>query len=105
MMMIYGMFVFELKTLPYQQLRHSLNWRHVKNDRINRSAKWQYIGAGETQINLDGVLYPEITGGDVSRYRSGNPGIHRASLAFNQRCGADLRYVCADRATGHAYGI
>lgn len=30
MMMIYGMFVFELKTLPYQQLRHSLNWRHVK---------------------------------------------------------------------------
>ena len=66
MMMIYGMFVFELKTLPYQQLRHSLNWRHVKNDRINRSAKWQYIGAGETQINLDGVLYPEITGGDVS---------------------------------------
>ena len=66
MMMIYGMFVFELKTLPYQQLRHSLNWRHVKNDRINRSAKWQYIGAGETQINLDGVLYPEITGGDIS---------------------------------------
>jgi len=66
MMMIYGMFVFELKTLPYQQLSHSLNWRHVKNDRINRSAKWQYIGAGETQINLDGVLYPEITGGDVS---------------------------------------
>ena len=65
-MMIYGMFVFELKTLPYQQLRHSLNWRHVKNDRINRSAKWQYIGAGETQINLDGVLYPAITGGDVS---------------------------------------
>ena len=62
MMMIYGMFVFELKTLPYQQLRHSLNWRHVKNDRINRAAKWQYIGAGETQINLDGVLYPEITG-------------------------------------------
>ncbi|MEN3258527.1 phage tail protein [Sodalis endosymbiont of Spalangia cameroni] len=66
MMMVYGMFVFELKTLPYQQLRHSLNWRHVKNDRINRSAKWQYIGAGETLLNLDGVLYPEITGGDVS---------------------------------------
>lgn len=43
-----------------------INRRHVKNDHINRSAKWYYIGAGETQIDLDGVLYPEIKGGDVS---------------------------------------
>jgi phage protein U len=56
MMMIYGMFVFELKTLPYQQLRHSLNWRHVKNDRINRSAKWQYIGAGRRRSTLTGCF-------------------------------------------------
>lgn len=59
---------------------------------------------GETQINLDGVLYPEITGGDVSltvlatQAYTGRP-------AFNQRRGADLRYVCADRASGHAYRI
>ncbi|MDM8904582.1 hypothetical protein QU863_27410, partial [Escherichia coli] len=24
--------------------------RHVKNERINRSASWQYIGAGDDQI-------------------------------------------------------
>ncbi|MCS1121270.1 phage tail protein, partial [Escherichia coli] len=31
-----------------------------------RSASWQYIGAGDDQITLSGVLYPEITGGEVS---------------------------------------
>lgn len=66
MMMIYGMFVFELRTLPHQQLQQSKSWRHVKNERINRSASWQYIGAGEDQITLSGVLYSEVTGGEVS---------------------------------------
>ncbi|EPJ7710408.1 phage tail protein [Citrobacter freundii] len=66
MMMVYGMFVFELRTLPHQQLQQNESWRHVKNERINRSASWQYIGAGEDQITLSGVLYPEITGGEVS---------------------------------------
>lgn len=66
MMMIYGMFVFELRTAPYQTFNHSLDWRHVKNDRVGRSAKWQYVGAGEDKITLAGTLYPEVTGGDVS---------------------------------------
>ncbi|EEQ1721546.1 TPA: phage tail protein [Escherichia coli] len=66
MMMIYGMFVFQLSTLPHQQIQQSRNWRHVKNERINRSASWQYIGAGDDTITLSGLLYPEITGGEVS---------------------------------------
>ena len=56
MMMVYGMFVFKLETIPFQQLQQSKTWRHVKNERINRSAKWQYIGAGDDQV----------TGGRVS---------------------------------------
>ncbi|HAX2347179.1 TPA: phage tail protein [Escherichia coli] len=66
MMMIYGMFVFQLSTLPHQQIQQSRNWRHVKNERVNRSASWQYIGAGDDTITLSGLLYPEITGGEVS---------------------------------------
>ncbi|HHL3392921.1 TPA: phage tail protein [Klebsiella pneumoniae] len=66
MMMVFGLFVFELRTLPYQQLQLSRNWRHVKNDRVGRSAKWQYVGAGENQLTLGGLLYPEITGGNLS---------------------------------------
>ncbi|KDZ65740.1 phage P2 GpU family protein [Escherichia coli 3-073-06_S1_C2] len=65
-MMIYGMFVFQLSTLPHQQIQQSRNWRHVKNERINRSASWQYIGAGDDTITLSDLLYPEITGGEVS---------------------------------------
>ncbi len=66
MMMVYGLFVFELRTAPFQRVTHSKTWRHVKNERIARSAAWQYIGAGDDQITLDGVLYPEITGGNLS---------------------------------------
>ncbi|PDO84705.1 phage tail protein [Kosakonia pseudosacchari] len=66
MMMVFGMFVFMLRTTPYQQLRHSQEWRHVKNERVNQSASWQYIGVGDDTVTLDGVLYPEITGGNLS---------------------------------------
>lgn len=66
MMMVFGMFVFMLRTTPYQQLRHSQEWRHVKNERVNQSASWQYIGTGDDTVTLEGVLYPEITGGNLS---------------------------------------
>ena len=33
---------------------------------MGRSAKWQYVGAGENQLTLGGLLYPEITGGNLS---------------------------------------
>ncbi|ELI9007229.1 phage tail protein [Enterobacter roggenkampii] len=66
MMMVFGMFVFMLRTTPYQQLQHSQEWRHVKNERVNQSAGWQYIGVGDDNITLSGVLYPEITGGNLS---------------------------------------
>jgi len=66
MMMVYGLFVFALDTLPYQQLRQSRSWRYVKNERVGRSAKWQYVGSGENQVTLSGTLYPEITGGNLS---------------------------------------
>lgn len=66
MMMVFGMFVFMLRTTPYQQLQQSQEWRHVKNERVNQSAGWQYIGTGDDNITLSGVLYPEITGGNLS---------------------------------------
>ncbi|MDE9566148.1 phage tail protein [Xenorhabdus bovienii] len=66
MMMIYGMFVFMLNTTPYQSMNRNMDWRHVKNDRIGKSAKWQYVGPGEDSIILNGMLYPEVTGGDIS---------------------------------------
>lgn len=66
MMMILGVFIFELQSTPYQQLSRENTWRHSKADRVGGSPRYQYIGPGEENITLNGVLYPEITGGDVS---------------------------------------
>ena len=66
MMMILGMFPFALQTTPYQTSNQSKTWRHVKNDRVGKSPRYQYIGPDEEPITLSGTLYPEISGGDVS---------------------------------------
>ena len=66
MMMTLGMFVFMRQTTPYQGLAQETNWRYAKNERVGRSASWQYVGPGDDNITLTGVLYPEITGGDMS---------------------------------------
>lgn len=66
MMMILGMFPFSLQTTPYQSANKANTWRHVKNDRVGKSPRYQYIGPDEEPITLSGTLYPEISGGDVS---------------------------------------
>lgn len=66
MMMVLGLFVFMRSTAPYQTLAQERTWRHAKNDRVGRSPKYQYVGPGEDKITLSGILYPEITGGDIS---------------------------------------
>lgn len=65
-MMILGMFPFMLSSVPYQNLNQVTNWRHVKNDRVGRSPRRQFIGTGDDKITLSGVLYPEVSGGDLS---------------------------------------
>ncbi|EII46547.1 phage P2 GpU, partial [Escherichia coli 2.3916] len=65
MMMIYGMLFLSCARCRISSYSKQ-SWRHVKNERVNRSASWQYIGAGDDRIVLSGVLYPEITGGEVS---------------------------------------
>lgn len=65
-MMVLGLFVFMLRSAPYQTLVQERTWRHAKNDRVGRSPKYQYVGPGEDKITLSGVLYPEVTGGDIS---------------------------------------
>ncbi|MPV86900.1 phage tail protein [Ostreibacterium oceani] len=63
MMMSWGMFVFGLSTLPYQELSRTSAWRHPTNSRVGMRAGAQYLGQGDETITLPGVLYPEITGG------------------------------------------
>lgn len=66
MMMALGLFVFGIKTVPYQQLQREREWRHPSNSRIGRRPARQFLGPGDDTITLSGTLYPEITGGRVS---------------------------------------
>lgn len=65
-MMSLGTFVFELNTLPYQELQRQIGWRHPTTSRIGDRPARQYLGPDDSVITLSGVLYPEITGGTPS---------------------------------------
>lgn len=66
MMMALGLFIFQLRTVPYQELQRQSEWRHAANSRLGCRPVRQYIGPGNDSITLSGTLKPEITGGPVT---------------------------------------
>lgn len=66
MMMALGLFVFGLRTVPYQQLQRQSTWRHPSVSRVGARPARQFIGPGDDTITLSGILYPEVTGGKIS---------------------------------------
>lgn len=66
MMMTLGLFVFTLKTVPYQELQLQKQWRHASNGRIGKRPVLQFLGPDTDTITLSGILMPEITGGTLS---------------------------------------
>ncbi|WP_413728717.1 phage tail protein [Sodalis sp. RH19] len=66
MMMTLGLFVFALSTVPYQNLSRSVEYRWPTNSRVGLPPAAQFLGPGNDQITLSGVLLPELTGGRLS---------------------------------------
>ena len=66
MMLALGMFVFELRTIPYQEMKRVNSWRHPKQSRIGQRPARQFIGPDDDLITLSGELRPEITGGRIT---------------------------------------
>ena len=66
MMMVLGLYVFMLRTVPYQELQYQRSWRHATNSRVNRRPSTQFLGPDNDSLTLSGVLLPEITGGRLS---------------------------------------
>lgn len=62
-MMALGPFRFSLGTAAYQSLDRTDEYRWESQERIGRHPAMQFIGAGHTTLNLDGVVYPEFRGG------------------------------------------
>ncbi|VVE46576.1 phage tail protein [Pandoraea terrigena] len=66
MMMAYGLFVFTLNTVAYQEFTRQINWRFAANPRVGLRPARQFIGVDEDPITLKGTLLPELTGGRMS---------------------------------------
>ena len=66
MMMTLGLFVFMLRTIPYQELQYQRSWRHAANSRVGLRPSTQFLGPDSDTVTLSGVLMPELTGGRLS---------------------------------------
>lgn len=67
MLMALDMFVFEIGTLPYQQLQEKHTWRYGESERFRARPAQQFVGVGEETITLTGALYPGDGIGDYSQ--------------------------------------
>ncbi|WP_170997844.1 phage tail protein, partial [Escherichia coli] len=56
MMMVLGLYVFMLRTVPYQELQYQRSWRHAENSRVNRRPSTQFLGPDNDMLTLSGVL-------------------------------------------------
>jgi uncharacterized protein len=66
MMLALGLFVFELRTLPYQEMQRSMSWRHAEQSRVGERPALQFTGPDADTITLTGTLHSELTGGRLS---------------------------------------
>lgn len=66
MLMALGMFVFQTRSVPYQELKRATQWRHASQSRVGDRPAYQYVGPGTDTITLSGTLLPEFTGGRVN---------------------------------------
>lgn len=67
MMLALGLFVFDMRTLPYQEFQHKMAWRHPSTPRVGKRPGHQFAGPDDEVITLSGVLLPELnTKGRVS---------------------------------------
>jgi len=65
-LMALGMFLFEIGTLPFDELQRKTDWRHARSPRVGARDATQFVGPGEETISLSGSVYAEIADGRVS---------------------------------------
>lgn len=61
-MMSLGLFVFELGSLPYQDLQRRTAWRHSETPRVGARPASQFVGPASDDFNLAGYILPALTG-------------------------------------------
>lgn len=62
----FGMFVFSIPTLLYDQLQRQTDYRFARTGRVGARDATQFIGPGDQTISLSGSTYAELGDGEVS---------------------------------------
>lgn len=62
MLMALGMFVFEMGTLPYEEIRRRIAWRHEGAARLGALPENQFLGPDSDEVSIQGTLVPQIAG-------------------------------------------
>lgn len=65
-LMALGMFLFQLGTLPFDELQRKMDWRHARAPRIGAGDATQFVGPGDDAVTLSGAVYTELSDGAVS---------------------------------------
>ncbi len=94
MMLALGMFVFMRQTLPHQTMQRESDYRWPSNSRIGKRDAYQFLGVGEENMTLAGVLYPELTGGKLTMTTLRLMAEEGRAVAVAGWHRHDLRHVC-----------
>lgn len=62
MMMALDQFVFGLDDLAYQELQRKTAWRHPSTSRVGARDARQFVGQGDDNVTLSGLLIPDFKG-------------------------------------------
>lgn len=65
-LMALGMFLFEIGTLPFEELQRRTSWHHARAARVGARDATQFVGPGDETVSLSGSVYTELTDGRVS---------------------------------------
>jgi len=65
-LMALGMFLFEIGTLPFDELQRKTDWQHARSARVGARDATQFVGPGDETVSLSGAVYTELTDGRVS---------------------------------------
>ena len=68
-LMVLGLFVFSLETLPYAEFQRNQDWRHAEAERHGARPASQFLGPGEDAITLQGSFPPGVAGDYASLTR------------------------------------
>ena len=61
-----GMFVFLMRTIPFNQYSRSQAWKHPNQATVGTMPPAQFTGKDPEEMTIEGELRPEVTGGTGS---------------------------------------